>query len=250
MFNAANTKRFLIVVILLMSLAISAGSVLAAPPTQESGQRTITVTGYGTAYGAPDIARVGLGVEAVNADIKAAMDDVTGRMAAVMAALTDSGVAAEDIRTEYFSIYQDYSYGAPTFGMEGEMIDPQYRVSTSITITIRNTDQVSNLIALAVDSGANIVNYIEFNIEDRATLQSDARGKAVQNAQERAAELAGLLGLTVGDALSVIENSDVYMPTGLGGGGGYAMDSAVAISEGQLSVSMSVTITFALVPAN
>ena len=62
MFNVANTKRFLIVVVLLMSLVISTGSTLAAPPEQESRQRTITVTGYGVAYGAPDIARVGLGV--------------------------------------------------------------------------------------------------------------------------------------------------------------------------------------------
>jgi hypothetical protein len=248
----SNNKRFMLIMVLLISLvAGSAGSVLAAPPDQASGeQRTITVTGFGVAYGAPDIARVGLGVDTVNADIKVAMDDVNTRMNAVMAALQDNGIAAEDIRTEYFSIYQDYGYG-PYPGVEGEAPEPQYRVSTSITITIRDTEQVSNLIALAVESGANIVNYIEFNIEDRATLQSDARGKAVENAQDRAAELAGLLGLTVGDALSVTENSDYY-PQGFGGGGGggFAAEAAPPISQGQLSVSMSVTITFALVPAN
>jgi uncharacterized protein YggE len=247
----SNRKRIVLVMVLLISL-VAGRSVLAAPPDQESGeQRTITVTGFGVAYGAPDIARVGLGVDAVNADIKVAMDDVNTRMNAVMAALQENGIAAEDIRTEYFSIYQDYGYG-PYPGMEGETPDPQYRVSTSITITLRDTDQVSNLIALAVGSGANLVNYIEFNIEDRAALQSDARGNAVENAQERAAELAGLLGLAVGDALSVTENSDYYTPMGLGGGGGggFAAEAAPPISQGQLSVSMSVTITFALVPAN
>jgi uncharacterized protein YggE len=249
----SNKKRFVLVMVLLISLvAGSAGSVLAAPPEQEGGeQRTITVTGFGVAYGAPDIARVGLGVDAVNADIKIAMDDVNTRMNAVMATLQNNGIAAEDIRTEYFSIYQDYGYG-PYPGVEGEVSEPQYRVSTSITITIRDTEQVSNLIALAVESGANIVNYIEFNIEDRATLQSDARGKAVENAQDRAAELAGLLGMAVGDALSVTENSDYYAPMGLGGGGGggFAAEAAPPISQGQLSVNMSVTITFALVPGN
>ncbi len=249
----SNKKHLLIIVTMLIVLvAGSTGSVLAAPPEQESGgQRTITVTGFGVAYGAPDIARVGLGVDAINADIKVAMDDVNARMNAVMAALQGSGIAPEDIRTEYFSIYQDYGY-SPYPTMEGETPAPQYRVSTSITITIRNTDQVSNVIALAVDSGANIVNYIEFNIEDRTTLQSDARGKAVTDAQARAAELAGLLGLGVGEAVNVTENSDYYTPMGLGGGGGGGMmDSAQpVISQGQLSVSMAVTVTFALVPAN
>lgn len=225
----------------------------AAPPLQgEVSERTITVTGYGVAYGSPDIVRLGLGVEASEQDIMAAMDSVNSRMNAVIAALKEGGVKAEDIRTEYYSIWQDYSY-SPGLGMPepagGERPAPFYRVSTTAEIVIRDTESVGELIEVAVTAGANIINYVEFAIEDQASLQSDARSLAVADAQDRAAQLAATLGLTVGEAVRVVEGSEGLMPLKYGGGAGYggAMESSVPpISGGQLSVSMSVTITFAL----
>jgi hypothetical protein len=189
-------------------------------------------------------------VDGLNEDILVAMDDVNARMNAVTQALQAGGVAPEDIRTEYFSIYQDYGpYGQPEPGAE---VKPSYRVSTSVAVTVRETDNVGELLAAAVSAGANIVNYIQFDIEDRAGLQADARELAVADAQTRAEHLAGILGMSVGEPLQVTEGSDLYgpFPGGYGGGGGGpAVAAAPAISEGQLSVSMSVTITFALQPA-
>ncbi len=247
-------KRFWMVFALVAVLlaAFNPGLAAAAPPAQDGAGRTITVTGYGAAYGSPDIARVGLGVEGVNSDISVAMDDVTNRMNNVIAALTDAGIAPQDIRTEYFSIYQDYGYGMPMTPDESGVAGAQYRVSTSVVVVIRDTSRVGELLALAVNSGANMVNYTEFNIEDQAGLQAEARQLAVADAQDRAAQLASILGMTVGEPLNVVEGSDVYgAMRGLGGGGGMVeMSAAPPISEGQLSVNMAVTITFALVPAN
>lgn len=206
--------------------------------------RTITVTGFGYAYGTPDVVRVGLGVEAANADIMVAMNEVSTRMDAVIQVLTGAGVAPEDIRTDYFSVYQDYSIGGST--MESGQPAPVYRVSTSVTITIRSTENVGELLASSISAGANRVDYMQFDIADRGDLESEARDLAVADAQERAAQLATTLGLTVGDAVRVVENSDLYSPLSqFGGGGGGDMGSAVPpISQGQLSVSMAVTITF------
>ena len=132
----------LMLVVVLVGTAIPAAQ--AAPPRQDdAGTRTITVTGIGTAYGAPDMVMLGLGVEAVNTDIQAAMDDTTTRMGAVMQALQDNGVAREDIRTEHFSIYQDYS---GPMGPEAQGAEPRYRVSNGVRATVRNVDQVLSLI--------------------------------------------------------------------------------------------------------
>lgn len=247
--TSMSTKKnvLLLVTVLLVVSTLWIGAPRASAQGDPVG-RTITVTGYGTAYGAPDIVMVGLGVESVNVDIKTAMDDTTTRMNAVMQALQDNGVAREDIRTEQFSIWQDYGYGPVEPGMQS---DASYRVTTSVTITVRDVDRVGELLAVAVDAGANIVNYIQFDIEDRDALQAEARGNAVTDAQARAEHLAGLLGMAVGKPLEIVESGDYYGPMyggGGGGGGGYA--DAAPISEGQLSVNMQVTITFALVPAN
>ncbi len=230
------------------ALGLPAQEVKAAPPQQANQPaRTITVTGYGSAYGAPDVVMVGLGVSVANADVKAAMDESTARMNAVMDALQAAGIAPEDIRTDQFSIYQDY--GAVPFG--GEQAEPLYRVSVSVTVTVRETAKVGELLATAVEAGANMVNYIQFDIADRAALEAEARDLAVTDAQTRAELLAKAFGLAVGEPLTITEGSGYAGPViGLGGGGGMARVEAAPISEGTLRVDMQVTITFALVPAS
>jgi uncharacterized protein YggE len=250
-----SAKKFFMMVVVLALLAVPIMQTAeAAPPRQDTGEpRTITVTGYGVAYGAPDVVQVGLGVEASDADILVAMDDVTARMNAVMKALEDGGVDVKDIRTESFYIYQDYKYGQPATGLEGGDQQPQpfYRVSTTVTVTVRQTDHVAELLAASVSAGANVVNYIQFNIEDRTALESQARELAVADARSRAEQLAALMGLTVGDPLSITEGGDMYaQPYYGGGGGGGALSVAPPpISQGTLSVNMSVTVTFAASPA-
>jgi uncharacterized protein len=232
------------------SAALDGQSAEAAPPRQDDlPVHTITVTGTGTAFGAPDIVRVGLGVEASNQDILAAMEDTNARMNAVIQALENGGVAAEDIRTENYSIYQDYSYGPSPMDTGGQPA-PTYRVSIGVNVTVRNPDQVGELLAAAVSAGANMVNYLQFDINDRATLESEARSLAVTDALDRAEQLAGQLGLIVGDPVRVVEGGSDYNPRLYGGGGGMDMAaSAPPISQGTLSVNMSVTITYELLPA-
>ena len=234
------------------SAALDGQHAEAAPSRQgDLPLQTITVTGTGTAYGAPDIVRVGLGVEASNQDILAAMEDTNARMNAVIQALRDGGVAPEDIRTENYSIYQDYSFGPVGPAEMGGQPAPTYRVSIGVTVTVRNTGQVGELLAAAVSAGANMVNYLQFDIDDRAALESEARTLAVADAHDRAEQLAGQLGLAVGDPVRVVEGGGDYgPPRPFGGGGGLgAADAAPPISEGTLSVSMSVTITYELLAA-
>lgn len=237
-------KLSLIAVAFVLLAAVPMAGIRSAHAQDDVPGRTITVTGFGYAYGTPDVVRVGLGVEAANADIMVAMNEVSTRMDAVIQVLTGAGVAPEDIRTDYFSVYQDYSIGGST--MDNGQPAPVYRVSTSVTITIRSTENVGELLASSISAGANRVDYMQFDIADRGDLESEARDLAVADAQERAAQLATTLGLTVGDAVRVVENSDLYSPLSqFGGGGGGDMGSAVPpISQGQLSVSMAVTITF------
>lgn len=247
----SHKKTLMVVGTLAVLVAVMAGALsfraqpASAAPQQQAGEspRTITVIGYGSAFGAPDIVMLGLGVEIVNTDIVAAMDETTARMNAVTDALKAGGVAAEDIRTDHYSIYQDYGYSpAPMGETPGQ---PQYRVSVGVTVTVRETETVGELLAAAVQAGANMVNYLQFDIEDRAGLEAEARNLAVADAQSRADLLAAALGLSVGEPLTITEGGNVYPVPGLGGGGA-AYAEAAPISQGTLRVDMQVTITFAL----
>lgn len=246
---AKKSVGMLVAVMMIAALALG----VSTPRAQAQGdgpQRTITVTGFGTSYGVPDIVMIGLGVETTNPDVKMALDASSARMNAVLQALKDNGIDPKDIRTENFSIYQDYyGYGPMEMGQEGQ---PNYRVSTSVVLTVRDAARVGDVLAAAVNAGANIVNYIQFDIEDRTALLDEARSLAVQDARARAEHLAALLGMAVGEPVTVTENGDFYggVPFRGGGAGGAGADMVPPISQGQLSINMSVTITYVLVPAN
>lgn len=233
-------KLMLVAAALLLAIPVLGSAALQSAPVaaQEPAgdQRTITVTGYGIAYGAPDIARVGLGVESSDADVQVALEATNTRLEAVLAALREAGIADADIQTNYFSIYQDGG------GPEGRG-EPTYRVLSMANVRVRDTSLVGQIIADAVDAGANIVNFVEFGIEDRAALESEARDLAIADAQARAEEIAEALGLTVGKPLRVVEGADapLFNMYGRGAAGG-----AAPIELGALSVNMAVTVTFAV----
>jgi uncharacterized protein YggE len=223
-------------------------SVEAGPVRQDAGQRTITVIGYGTAYSAPDIAYMSIGVENSNADVVAAVNDTNTRIQAVIDALTGAGIAPEDIRTEYYNIYQDsiYAPGPVSDPATGQEQQRTYRVTNVINVTVRDVGQIGTLLATGVNAGANIVNNISFDISERATLETQARGSAFQDATARATELATLLGGTLGQVISVSEgDAGFYSPVASarpqGGGAG-----DVPIAGGTLSVNVNLFVTFAI----
>jgi uncharacterized protein YggE len=231
----------LLAVALLVAIPVLGGAAPALAQDPPEGERSITVTGYGVAYGSPDIARVGLGVETSNTDVQVALEETNEKLEAVLAVLREAGIADADIQTNYFSIYQDYYGGSP----EGRG-EPTYRVASSVNVRVRDTSMVGQLIADAVNAGANIVNFVEFAILDRGALEAEARDLAIEDAQARAEEIAEALGLTVGEPLRVVEGSQYGIPYENYGRGGAGGASVSPIEQGVLSVNMAITVTFAV----
>ncbi|MFO7180356.1 MAG: SIMPL domain-containing protein [Pseudomonadota bacterium] len=68
---------------------------------------TLTVIGTGEASGAPDIARLTLGVEARSTNPEQAMNDASRKMDAVIQVLQRAGVKPDDIQTSNFNIHTE-----------------------------------------------------------------------------------------------------------------------------------------------
>lgn len=211
---------------------------------QPGGQRTISVTGTGTASGSPDIAFIELGVEIRDANIGTAVEQSNTTMDAVIAALSEFGIPAENIQTTQFSVWQDQPVD-PATGLPAEEFT--YVVTNIVRIRVTQIDQISDVIQTALDAGANRVFGLTFGLDDPAALESTARDQAVADARVRAEALAAAFGVALGEPLSITEGF-LNQPgplfaraEGLGGGG-------PSISEGQLSVQVQVTVTFAIAP--
>jgi uncharacterized protein YggE len=252
-----------------------------AVPAANAPVRGISVSGVGKASGKPNVARSTIGVEARADTAEAAIGEVNQRMAQVIAAMKQAGVADGDVRTSTLSLNFERSYEppqpaamapaaapamAPATAVAGAPAGkpkpaatpavpaaplvklPQgfYTATNNVEVTIRSLDSAGRVLSAATNAGANQLYGIRFEIEDPSLLQAEARKKAVADARTRAERLAQLAGVKLGPAVSISE---------LEGGGGSGpvpmfamakMDAAAPVERGELTVTSTVQIVYAL----
>jgi uncharacterized protein YggE len=121
-------------------------------------------------------------------------------------------------------------------------------VDNTVYVTVRDLDGLGDLLDDTIAAGANSINSIQFDVADKTDAVKESRTKAVENAKVQAQELADAAGITLGEIqnISFYDNSPYPVFDGKGGGGGYAAESAVAIQPGQLTISVSVNITYGI----
>jgi uncharacterized protein YggE len=226
----------------LTAALIGAQSVSAGPLQGGLPSSTITVYGFGEATGSPDVAYVSLGVDVMNEDLGAAMTESDEKMTAIVAALGELGIAAEDMQTANFSVWSDETQ-RPEGAAPGT--SRVYRVNNILQITVRDITRIQAVIDDAIGAGANTVHGLTMGLDDPAALEHDARIESLADARDRASQIAEAIGVTLGEPIIVNEGStggvfslaDARASMGMGGG----------IQEGQLSVSVQVEVTFEVI---
>jgi uncharacterized protein YggE len=217
--------------------------------TDAAAKQTITVTGYGEAYAAPDIAIIQLGVNIVDDSLSAATSRSSTTIDKVQSALATLGVEAKDIQTSSYNIYPedvvDPQSGIPT----GER---RYHVESTLSIKARDVTKLGEIIQAGLDAGANNIYGISFGLEDTSELEAQARTEAISDGAARAKQLTDGIGVKLGNPISINETGGygggpIYVEYsakvgGMGGGG------AVPISPGQTTVTVQVTITYEITP--
>ena len=247
------------VAVLLTATLLSFGPANGSPTAyaQTQGEPTtmtpqgITVVGEGSSAVEPDIAVANIGVQVANADVRAASDEAEEIMNAVIAAIQEQGVAEEDIQTSGFSIFAEFS---PAPAVSEQPQTPLYRVSNNVNVTIRQLDQVATILDAAIGAGANNIFGVTVSVDDPSTAAAAARAEAIDNAAQKAQDLAQLTGLQLGNVVSVSEiigsRGGFYASTGLaaasqaglGGGGG-------PIAPGQLNINVQLEVVYGVTAA-
>jgi uncharacterized protein YggE len=211
----------------------------AAPPAV----RSLNVNGTGQVYLTPDIAYIYIGVHTEKANAAEAVEANTAETQKVIAALKQAGVEAKDIQTTNFSIWPNTQYGP-----EGQQIGVNYVVDNSVYVTVRNLDNLGSLLDAAVSAGANSINSIQFDVADKSQALKQARDAALENARTQAQELAAAAGVKLGDIQSISfydSSAAPYFDTFGGKGGGGGMETAaVPIQPGQLTLTVTVSLTY------
>jgi len=212
----------------------------------------IWVSGTGEVSITPDIATLNLGVSAQEASVSQAQTEASEAMTKVMKALTDAGIAQKDIQTGYFNISQQTRWD------DQKKTDTPigYQVTNMVTVKIRNTDKVGDIIDAVVVAGGDLIriNGVNFSVENPSQYYTEARQKAMAEAKNKATELAKLAGLTLGQPTYINENAQ-YTPYY----GGYSNFSiavpaagmgaaAPPISVGETKITLSVQVAYSVTP--
>ena len=237
-----RNKTLLVSAFLLAALALGACSptVMAnpAPPV-----RSMSVNGSGQVFLAPDIAYINIGVHTEKATATDAVAENKDQTQKVIDSLKGAGVDPKDISTTNFSIWTNTQYSP-----DGQQTGTSYVVDNTVSVTVRKLDNLGDLLDSAVASGANNVNSIQFDVADKTAALKEARAEAVKDAKAQAQELADAAGVTLGEIQSISFNDTLPVPYantfGKGGGGAVAEAAAVPIQPGQLTLTVTVNMTY------
>jgi len=240
--NTAAGAGLVIAASIATAALIAPRQVTAAAP--EALPRIVTVSGTGEASVKPDMASISTGVTSDGATARAALSKNNAAMTAVLKALRDAGIEADDIQTSNFSISPLYATMDP-----GQTTSPRisgYQVSNQVTAKVKDIARLGAILDALVQAGSNQVNGISFDVKDPTGATNDARRKAIADARARAELYAKAAGASVGEVMQISEVSVTpIMPVR------YAMAerasaAAVPIAPGQNTLSASVTVTFEL----
>lgn len=230
---------------LLVIFTLSACSLTAATPATTG---TLSADGSGIVKITPDIAYINIGVQSKSENVKAALDENNTLAAAISSTLEALGVAEVDIQTSSFNVYPMQDYGVDGMGYEtadGTMMPKTYyQVDNIVMVTVRDLTNLGQILDNTVQAGANSINSINFDVQNKDTALAEARKLAIEDAQTKAQAIAEDAGISLGKIINISVYSSGTTPYYDAKGGTTAYASDVPISAGQLNLTMTANITY------
>ncbi len=221
--------------------ALAAGQSGPAAASGEATTPVLTVSGEGVVRAVPDLAYVTVGVD-VQARTPGEAQAQSAREAdRLIQALRQLGLAPADLRTIGYTVY-------PVRNQDGTAV-VAYRARYRVRATVRDVGQVGPVIDVALRSGADEVENLQFTVLDRGALEAQALAVAVADATRRARAMAAAAGLRLGPVRSLTDGStsfnEPYMAVAaMAEGAGRAASTPIQL--GEIEVRARVQMVFTL----
>jgi len=237
------TFRLLAAVLMATPLLPMSAPPLWAQSVGQSPAATITLTGEGEVSAAPDMATISIGVMTEGKTAAEAMAANSAQLAQVLENLRAAGIADRDLQTSGLSLNPNWANASGS----GVSRIVGYVASNQLSVRVRALDSLGMVLDAAVRDGANQLNGVSFGVADPAPLLAEARKRAVADARTKADLFTQAAGVGLGAVLAITEQQQ-------GGGqpmyrgAAMAMEAAVPVAEGEISVSAQVTLVWGLTP--
>lgn len=208
-------------------------------------QYQITVSGEGKVYAKPDVATVSLGIKTDGQSVADITKQNVNAVNKIISDIKKLQIPENDIQTTQYTVTPNYTWTSK----EGT-VPNGYTIQQTVDVKIRDFDKISNVLQTAANDGANVVNSLQFTVDNPAQFRQEARAKAIEQARANAENLAKSSGVKLGKIINVYEG---YNPTpviynsmkSVGGAG--AADSSVpapTIQPGQQEIQVTINLTY------
>lgn len=250
--------------LLILSIAAIAATVMISKENSSYDENTITVTGTAEVSSVPDIASFSFTVEETADSTEEAQKTINKKVSSILDSLDDLDVDEKDIKTESYQINPRYEWVKVSqkkkISLDGTAYYPGdnnkrvlvgYEVSQNITVKVRDLDSVSEALSVFAKNDVENLYGPNFEIDDPEALKEEARLEAIKEARAKAKRLAKDLDVKLGKIVSFNENS--YNPQPYYGRAMMAKsvafdameaDFAPELPAGETELSASVNITY------
>jgi hypothetical protein len=210
-------------------------------------------SGEGKITAVPDQATINVGVTQTSATVADAQDKVNKTADKIIQDVKKLGFFDKDIKTTNYSVSPNYSneivpQAAPMMPGGQQNIN-DYTVTQNLEINIKPIDKANKVVNVATADGANLVGGINFTFSDslQKSLSNQATQQAVDDAKNKAQNLAKAAGIGLGKIVNVVENSNQPSPLMMTAGvAGKTVDQSAPtnVTPGENSLTVDVVIYY------
>ena len=237
-------KKFTSVLAAALLVFSVAGTNLAAA----ADPNTIAVSGMAEQEVAPDMAYIDVGINVRADDAETARTQEAQIASQIRRALLGLAITDNDLQNTSYYLYQEYKVDR-----SGVRTADKYVLDSSIKVTVKDLDKLSQVIDNVVEAGATNISNITYALSTQNIIQRQLLATAVENARDKAAVVANAGSRTIGNMLSADINSFdggtivAYGANKLRSTTNLAEDGvATKLSPGKIKLNARVQVVFSL----
>lgn len=209
---------------------------------------TIAVSGMAEQEVAPDMAYIDVGINVRADDAETARTQEAQIASQIRRALLGLAITDNDLQNTSYYLYQEYKVDR-----NGVRTADKYVLDSSIKVTVKDLDKLSQVIDNVVEAGATNISNITYALSTQNIIQRQLLATAVENARDKAAVVASAGSRTLGNMLSADINSFdggtivAYGANKLRSTTNLAEDGvATKLSPGKIKLNARVQVVFSL----
>jgi len=226
---------------IIAALFLSPAAAHAQIDNQRSAPPSVTAHGEAVITVEPDQAEIDIGVVTQARNAPEAARENADKLARVITEIKKILGKGDEVKTVSYSLNPNYRYPQ---GGKPEIVG--YSATNILRIKTGGLANVGKLIDASMQSGANTIHRLVFNLKDEHAAQLQALRLASTKARAKADEMAAALGLKIVRVLSLTEGDRVVRPIVMPLARGAQMETLAAaptpVESGTIEVRSSATL--------